>query len=111
MKNGNTYYGKTRLKCKDCRRQFVDKRTHAPLSSECKCRVKLMLAQRISLEAMCRVMEIKPHRLYVYMDELYDQIPEDLACSIAEKTDIELVKVDCESDELCGAARAVFCWA
>jgi hypothetical protein len=44
-----------------------------------------MLAQRISLEAMCRVMEIKPHRLYAYMDELCDQIPEDLACSIAEK--------------------------
>jgi hypothetical protein len=56
-------------------------------------------------------MEIKPHRLYAYMDELYDQIPKELACSIAEKTDLELVKVDCEADELCGAARAVFCWA
>jgi len=59
-----------------------------------------MLAERISLEAICRVMEIKPHRLYAYMDELYDEIPEDLACSIQENAYIDLVKVDCEADEL-----------
>lgn len=34
VKNGTTYYGKTRLKCKGCRGQFVNKRIHAPLSSE-----------------------------------------------------------------------------
>lgn len=100
VKNGNTYYGKARLKCKDCRRQFVDKRTYAPLSSECKRRIELMLAERLSLEAICRVMEIEPHRLYSYMDELYDEIPEDLACSIPDNADIELVEVDCEADEL-----------
>lgn len=100
MKNGNTYYGKARLKCKDCYRQFVEKRTYAPLSSECKRRIELMLAERIALEAICRVMEIKPHQLYSYMDELYDEIPEDLACSIPDNADIELVEADCETDEL-----------
>ena len=59
-----------------------------------------MLAERISLEAICRVMEIKPHQLYTYMDELYDEIPPDLACSVHEKSDIELIKIDCEADEL-----------
>lgn len=59
-----------------------------------------MLAERISLEAICRVMEIKPHQLYAYMDELYEEIPADLACSVHDKADIELVKVDCEADEL-----------
>jgi len=59
-----------------------------------------MLAERTSLETICRVMEIKQHRLYAYMDELYDEIPEDLACSISERFDKELVKVDCEADEL-----------
>lgn len=66
-----------------------------------------MLAERLSLEAICRVMEIEPHRLYSYMDELYDEIPEDLACSIPDNADIELIDVDCEANELCGAARAV----
>lgn len=61
-----------------------------------------MLAERISLEVICRVMEIKPHGLSAYMDELYDEIPEDLACSIQQNTDIELVKVNCEVDDLCG---------
>ena len=70
VKNGNTYYGKTRLKCKDCRRQFVEKRTHAPLSSECKRRIELMLAERLSLEAICRVMEIRAHQLYAYMERI-----------------------------------------
>ena len=59
-----------------------------------------MLAERISLEAICRVMEIKPHQLYAYVDELYEEIPADLACSLHDKADIELVKVNCEADEL-----------
>ncbi len=45
-------------------------------------------------------MEIKQHQLYSYMDELYEQIPDDLACSIAEEAHIDLVEVNCEADEL-----------
>jgi len=100
VKNGCTYYGKSRLLCKCCRRQFVHKRTHAPLSDECKRRIELMLAERLSLEAICRVMEIKAHQLYAYMDELYDEIPQDLGCSITDSTGIELGEVSCEADEL-----------
>ncbi len=59
-----------------------------------------MLAERISLEAICRIMEIKPHQLYRYMDELYEEVPEDLACSIADEAQIDLVEVYGEADEL-----------
>jgi insertion element IS1 protein InsB len=59
-----------------------------------------MLAERISLEAICRVMEIKPHQLYAYLDELYKEIPVDLACSVANTADIALIAPDCEADEL-----------
>lgn len=100
VKNGSTYYGKARLKCKPCQRQFVYALTYQPLSTECKRRIELLLAERICLEAICRVMEIKPHQLYAYIDELYDEIPADLACSVNDRADIELVKVDCETDEL-----------
>ena len=100
MKNGHTHYGKARLKCKCCQRQFVHQRAHAPLSDECKRRVELMLAERISLRAICRVMEIKAHQLYAYMDELYDEIPQDLACCIPDDAEIEMVEMNCEADEL-----------
>ena len=100
VKNGSTYYGKTRLLCKRCGRQFVEFRHYEPLSNECKRRIELLLAERISLEAICRVMEIKPHQLYAYIDELHDEIPADLACSVPENAEIEIIKVDCEVDEL-----------
>ena len=34
------------------------------------------------------------------MDELYEELPHDLACSVSDKADIELVKINCELDEL-----------
>ena len=66
-----------------------------------------MLAERISLEAIpagnrCQVMEIKPHQLYRYMDELHQEIPDDLACMIPQNAEIEPVGHNCETDELWG---------
>lgn len=100
VKNGSTYYGKPRAKCKQCSRQFVFFRQQPRLSNDQKRRIELLLAERISLEGICRVMEIKPHQLYAYMDELYDEIPGDLGCSRLQKADIELIMVNCETDEL-----------
>ena len=74
-------------------------RTYEPLSKECKRRIELMLGERICVEVNCRVLEIKPHQLQTYMDELYAAIPEDLACSAAKDAEMELVKFDCETDE------------
>ena len=95
VKNGSTYYGKAGLLCKRCGRQFAECRQREPLSKECKRRIELMLVERISLEAICRVMEIKPHQLYTYVDGLYDEIPPDLTCSVSNDADIGLVKADC----------------
>lgn len=100
VKNGKTYYGKPRGKCKRCGRQFVFTRRHLPLSTDQKRRIELLLIERISLEGICRVLEIKPHQLYAYMDELYDEIPTDLACSAPESAHLELIVTDCEVDEL-----------
>lgn len=100
VKNGSTYDGKARLKCKRCARQFVQMRTYPPLSTKSKRRIELRLAERISLHAICRVMEIDAHQLYTYMDERYDELPPDLACSISDITAIELVRVDADLDEL-----------
>ena len=100
VKNGSTYYGKARGKCKQCGRQFVFVRQHPLLSTEQKRRIELLLAERISLEGICRVLEINAHQLYTYMDELYAEIPTELACSVSQPTDIDLHCLDCETDEL-----------
>jgi len=75
-------------------------RQHPPLSADQKRRIELLLAERISLEGICRVLEIKAHQLYTYMDEVYDEVPADLACSVNQQADIELHCLDCEADEL-----------
>lgn len=100
VKNGCTYYGKARRKCQACQRQFVAVRRHTPLNREQKRRIELLLAERISLEGICRVLEIKAHQLYRYLDELYEELPTDLACSATEVADLELHCLDCETDEL-----------
>ncbi len=100
VKNGNTYYAKARLKCKACSRQFVTHRTHPPLTNEAKRRIELLLAERISLEGICRVLEIKPYQLNSYMEELYDEVPADLVCSVNQYAHLELITIDCETDEL-----------
>lgn len=100
VKNGATYYGKARGKCNSCGRQFVFVRQHTLLSTDQKRRIELLLAERISLAGICRVIEIKAHQLYAYMDELYAEVPTELACSTSQVTDIELHCLDCETDEL-----------
>lgn len=93
VKNGSTYHGKARLKCKRCGRQFGQLRTDVPLCNECKRRIELLLVERISLEAICRVKKVKAHQLYTYINEIYDEVPQNLAYSVKNMTDIELVIV------------------
>lgn len=62
-------------------------RTYQPLSNDSerpvrRCGIELPLAERIWLEAICRVMKIEAHQRYTYMDQLYDEGPQNLACSI-----------------------------
>jgi transposase-like protein len=80
VKNGRTYYGKARNTCQDCQRPLVVVGRYPPLSNEQKRRIELLLAEGISLEGICRALEIKAHPLYGYMDELYAELPTDWAC-------------------------------
>ena len=59
-----------------------------------------MLVECILLEEICQIMEIEAHQLYTYMDELYNEVPQDLACLVCDLTDIKLVKANAELDDL-----------
>lgn len=100
VKNGRTYYGKRRGKCKDCLRQFVFNRQNVSLSLEQKRLIELLLLERLSLEGICRVLEISAYHLYRYMDELYHQVPADLNAQVSAQADLHLNCYECESDEL-----------
>nr|WP_229972244.1 hypothetical protein [Pontibacter harenae] len=102
VKNGRTYYGKARGKCKDCLRQFVFEGQNQGLSQEQKRLIELLLLERISLEGICRVLDIPAYHLYRYMDELYGEVPQDLNAQVA-----------CNSESSLGAmsAKAMSCGA
>ena len=100
VKNGRTYYGKARCRCKNCGKQFVLERQNRSLSPEQKRLVELLLLERISLSGICRVLEIPAYHLYRYMDELYGQVPENLHAQVAAQAELELYCYECESDEL-----------
>lgn len=100
VKNGRTYYGKSRGKYKQCGKQFVFKRAYPGLNPEQNRRIELLLLERVSLQGICRVMEIKPGQLYRYMEELYQQVPADLNANIASGATIDIQRFDCEADEL-----------
>ena len=100
VKNGKTYYGKARGKCKGCGRQFVFERQNRSLRPEQKRRIELLLLERISLEGICRALEIPAYHLYRYMDELYRQVPADLNVQVKPQAGLVLCCHECESDEL-----------
>ena len=101
IKYGKTYYGKARCKCQDCKRQFVAKRTYKVLTPAQKELIGKLLLERISLEGICRVLEISTYHLYTYMDELYEEIPQDLYISelLTSSKDIDLQCFEYENDE------------
>jgi insertion element IS1 protein InsB len=100
VKNGKTYYGKSRGKCKVCGKQFVFERKNHSLTQEQKRGIELLLLERISLEGICRALEISPYHLYAYLDELYREVPENLYADSSECKQIHLQVLACESDEL-----------
>lgn len=100
VKNGRTYYGKPRGKCKDCLRQFVFSRQNRSLSQEQKRLIELLLLERISLEGICRVLDVSAYHLYRYMDELYNQVPAHLNAQVKAQAELRLTCYECESDEL-----------
>lgn len=100
MKFGKTYYKKDRCKCKKCKRQFVVKRTYLGLSKEQKMLIERLLFERISLLGICRVLDIEEHQLYTYLDEVYEDVPNDLYAEIPiNSCEISLKCLEVEADE------------
>jgi insertion element IS1 protein InsB len=57
----------------------------------------LLLAERIYPGGEPRALEIKAPQRYGYLDELYAELPADLACSVTQVTDVEFHCLECET--------------
>ncbi|MFN4147894.1 MAG: IS1 family transposase [Runella sp.] len=104
-KNGFTDYLKPCNKCKDCRYKFVDKGQDWFISPDKKVYIKRLLAERISLRGICRVVDISMSWLLAFIKEIYAELPDDLQCKINFKkvkhNDQFYIKLaDNEADEL-----------
>lgn len=79
VKNGHTRKGKQRWRCRCCGRTFVLHPTNHRVSEETKRLIPLLLKERLSLRAIQRITKVSARWLYGYIDQLYAQIPKDLA--------------------------------
>ncbi len=96
---------KQQHKCKDCKYKFVDKGQDWFISLEKQQLIQKLLAERISLRGICRVVDISLTWLLAFIKQLYRQLPDDLNCHIPIKQvkqgDRFYIKLfDNEADEL-----------
>lgn len=101
----NTTGKKQRFCCKDCKRKFVKKGQLWFISTEQKDYIDGLLAERISLRGICRVVKISLQWLLIYIKNLYAALPDDLnfkpAINRVKKGDKIYIKlIDSELDEM-----------
>ena len=106
-KNGkNTTKKKQKFKCKDCKRTFVIDGNKWLISVEERIYIDKMLAERISLRGICRVMGISLSWLLSYVKSLYAKLRDDLNYKVPKQflksiTKVDIKVIDSELDEMC----------
>jgi IS1 family transposase/transposase-like protein len=101
---------KQQHKCKDCKYKFVDKGQQWFIGPQKQELVKKLLAERISLRGICRVVDSSLTWLLKFIKQLYQQLPDNLNCHIPIKQvkqgDRFYIKLfDNEADELWSFVR------
>ncbi len=99
-KNGFTHTKKQNHKCKDCDRQFVLEPQQKQIPEADREIIRKLLKERISLQGICRVMNVSMDWLQEFIEQEYAQIPEDLNIRPPDKEsppEVDLLPV--EADE------------
>ena len=96
VKNGKTYYGKQNRKCKNCKRQFVERSGKKTLALEDT--VRKLLLERISLRGICRAVGVSRGWLMYFLMKLYEALPAELPISLPENSEVNLWYL--EADEM-----------
>lgn len=105
-KNGkNRTKKKQRFKCKGCKRNFVIDGKNWNISEEQRLYIDKLLAERISLRGICRVMSISLSWLMAYIERLYLSLPDSLNYVLPKHLrksveNIDIQMIDSELDEM-----------
>ena len=96
-KNGHIHTGKQNHRCKVCGRQFVSEFEQRLVSTDERDLVKRMLAERISMHGVCRVVGVGMKWLMGFAVECYNAEPEDLNARVPECSNDVVVcgPIDC----------------
>nr|WP_127011276.1 hypothetical protein [Chlorogloeopsis fritschii] len=65
---------KTRFKCHNCRRQFVESPTRQPIDNSTRELIDKLLLERVSLAAIARVTGVSTRWLQYYVNQKYYQV-------------------------------------
>jgi len=77
-KNGFTSNQKQSYLCRQCGRSFIQHSAKWHVTDQDKALIDKLLLERISLNGICRVVEVSQSWLLNYLKELYDALPDDL---------------------------------
>ena len=100
-KNGHIHNGKQNHLCKTCGRQFVSEFEQRIVSGDDRERVRRLLAERISMHGICRVIDVGMKWLMGFAVECYDAAPENLHVKLPERRGAVLIRcLRAEADEL-----------
>ena len=91
---------KRRQKCQDCKKHFIQGGKSWFVSNSQIELIKDLLAERLALRAICRVVKISLSWLLHYIKKLYKEQPDDLNYRLTQKAQIQLQLIDSELDEM-----------
>lgn len=106
VKNGKTYYGKQNHKCKNCRRQFVERRQD-PIEGFKNELLPLLLLERVSLRGITRLLGHGMSWIYRRMKIYWSLLPDELPLGGLCDAEIELYCT--EADEIWSFVGAKDC--
>ena len=83
VKNGHSKQGKQNYLCKKCKRNFLDIDRNKPyMNKEIIDHINRALLERASLRGICRIFKISLSWLLIYIDKLYESLPNNLNLSL-----------------------------
>lgn len=99
-KSDRIHTGKQNHCCTDCGRQFVQRLAHRLISNDERETIKRLLAERISLRGICRVVLVSMSWLMDFAIQCYEATPDDLNVRLPQQREDGIVqRLEVEADE------------
>ena len=99
-KNGRIHTGKRNHRCKDCDRQFVLNAANRLIDDADRATMQRLLAERVSLHGICRVMGVSFSWLIDFAVQCYQAAPDDLNVRLPNQPSGVIVqRLDVNADE------------